>query len=513
MQDNDSYQNVESRNSVEEAKSSEASLITTERSQKLDLLIHLITNLRQSLVICGPHGIGKTIILDALTARKKNDWSIVSIRGSSNLSYESIQDQISQFLKHHKVEYANQDYTSLLSALDKQSQKILILIDDAGQLVPGLISSLIQFATEYPCLRLVFALTADELHIKNSSDQAVNDCHFIEIPPLTEKQCGAFLQLLSAQPRAIVPYKAINDRLVEKLYRETHGIPGKIVSELPKLSNYSGTDNFNWITAGVVILLGVSAISFYISDDHELQPKDETVKTSLLLQKPGNVEVSSPVIQSFNNETTDTILKDQLIEDTFDFAVLEKNSVAKNKAVVAVIEKNPNGSNFQPKEKSAEKIDFQGNNVIAEVNKNNLAKVEKILSASKENTSFNTGTEVQLVNEKIVTVDDQQIQSTEEKFELDDSKWVLEQPKKNITIQLMVLSKRESIQDVLKKNNKLRGKLKYFKKGVLDKTKYILIYGSYKNIATASKSMKKLPKKYRKSWLRKFKDLQKIIKN
>jgi DamX protein len=259
--------------------------------------------------------------------------------------------------------------------------------------------------------------------------------------------------------------------------------------------------------------LGVSVISFYISDDHELQTKDETVKTSLLLQKPGNVEVSSPVIQSFNNETTDTILKDQLIEDTFDFAVLEKNSVAKNKAVVAVIEKNPNESNFQPKEKSAEKIDFQGNNVIAEVNKNNLAKVEKILSASKENTSSNTGTEIQLVNEKIVTVDDQQIQSTEEKFELDDSKWVLEQPKKNITIQLMVLSKRESIQDVLKKNNKLRGKLKYFKKGVLDKTKYILIYGSYKNIATASKSMKKLPKKYRKSWLRKFKDLQKIIKN
>ena len=76
----------------------ESSLITIERSQKLDLLIHLISNLRQSLVICGPYGIGKTTLLDELEVRKKELWSMLKIQASSNLSLESIQDKLLLFL-------------------------------------------------------------------------------------------------------------------------------------------------------------------------------------------------------------------------------------------------------------------------------------------------------------------------------------------------------------------------------------------------------------------------------
>ena len=60
MQDKDPFSFQFNKNQISSTRAEESSLITLERSQKLDLLIHLITNLRQSLVICGPNGIGKT---------------------------------------------------------------------------------------------------------------------------------------------------------------------------------------------------------------------------------------------------------------------------------------------------------------------------------------------------------------------------------------------------------------------------------------------------------------------
>lgn len=64
----------------------------------------------------------------------------------------------------------NHELKSLVSMLKKQNQKIVVIIDNAGYLIPGLISNLIQFAIAYSSIRIVFSLTHDELHIKNSSD-------------------------------------------------------------------------------------------------------------------------------------------------------------------------------------------------------------------------------------------------------------------------------------------------------------------------------------------------------
>jgi len=139
MQDNESSAYYVKKNEVSQPRRvSESSLITLERSQKLDLLIHLISNLRQSLVICGPNGIGKTTLLDELEVRKQDLWSMVTIQASSNLSLESIQDGLFRFLKEKDAEYKNQELESILSELDKQNHKIVVIIDDAGKLIPGL---------------------------------------------------------------------------------------------------------------------------------------------------------------------------------------------------------------------------------------------------------------------------------------------------------------------------------------------------------------------------------------
>jgi len=602
MQGNESLVAHVKTKQVSRTRATESSLITVERSQKLDLLIHLISNLRQSLVICGPYGIGKTTLLDELEVRKQDLWSMLTIQASSDLSLESIQDELFRFLKQKNAEYENQALSSILAVLDERSQKIVVIIDNAGAVAPGLITSLIQYAAVNSCLRIVFSLTLDELHLLNSSDSLINDCHFIEIPPLTEKQCSLFLQQLSGQPGAIVSFNAINDRMIEKLYRETHGIPGRIISELPKLTNYYARGGNKWLSVFVISALVAIGISIFISADPDKKPYADKTDTVLVLQKSEVVEISSPVIypeikdaiadaaivppvedkevdigsvrsgikKSENNrysgEDTEQTSREKGVrlqqglkeEHSVPSGVLEKKTTEVVEILPPVINSEVKGdindasSALSIENKDVDIISVQSAIKIAGNNsfpgegaeKKSSEKGVRLQQGLKEELSVPGGVLGKETVEKIekngvetdkeVTVADVQVKkrtvpenvtdsliSKQEPILLEERKiaevkksnqWVLAQPEKNYTIQLMVLSGRESVQDFFIRNNNLKENLRFYQLSKQGQKKYVLIYGSFKNFAIATKKMKSLPAKYRKSWIRSFKILQKDIK-
>jgi len=204
-------------------------LITKERTQKLDLLIHLLSNLTQALVVCGPEGIGKTTLLKILQERNTDSWRYCLIQGNAAISFEAIQEQL---LKSQSA----QPSSAAPGRHAGQYKQVVLVIDNAGALVPGLIAAIIQYAAASPILKVVFALTHDELQVKRVSDRAIDDCHIIELPSLSEKQCGDFLQHLSTLPYANVSFKAIGDNMVAHIYRETHGVPGRIIDKISGLS-------------------------------------------------------------------------------------------------------------------------------------------------------------------------------------------------------------------------------------------------------------------------------------
>jgi len=76
---------------------------------------------------------------------------------------------------------------------------------------------------------------------------------------------------------------------------------------------------------------------------------------------------------------------------------------------------------------------------------------------------------------------------------VDDSEWVLEQAEKQYTIQLMVLSRRQSVLDFVNHNKSLQDELRYFKINRLGKRLFVLVYGSYELFETAAEEMKSLP--------------------
>ncbi|MFI3221231.1 MAG: AAA family ATPase, partial [Methylococcales bacterium] len=167
------------------------SLITQERTEKLELLIHLLSNSPHAIVLCGSKGVGKTTLLTVFQQRRNALWQTCIVQGREDLTVEQIQTQL---LETH---LPTQTLESFFEQLIKQQQKIVLIIDDAGSLAPQLITTIIDYANFHPVLKVVFVLSHDDLAIKTHSDSAIEECHIIEIPPLSESQCGDFLQHLA----------------------------------------------------------------------------------------------------------------------------------------------------------------------------------------------------------------------------------------------------------------------------------------------------------------------------
>jgi DamX protein len=203
------------------------SLITQERTAKLELLIHLLSNSPRAIVLCGSKGVGKTTLVTVFQQRRNELWQTCIVQGREDLTVEQIQTQL--------FETHTQTLESFFEQLTRQQQKIVLIIDDAGSLAPQLITSIIDYAAVHPVLKVVFVLSHDDLAIKTHSDSVIEECHIIEIPPLSESQCGDFLQHLAIKSVFEVPVQGITDSVVASVYQQTHGIPEKIIAQLPSL--------------------------------------------------------------------------------------------------------------------------------------------------------------------------------------------------------------------------------------------------------------------------------------
>jgi DamX protein len=243
------------------------SLITQERTRKLELLIHLISNSRQALVVCGPEGIGKSTVLKTLQERKVESWLYCLVQGNADSSLEKIQEQIAQAIQVPSL-------SGVFRLTESQHKKIVLMIDKAGDLAPCLINTIIEYAAKNPVLRVIFVLTHDELDVKNTSDNAIDDCHLIEIPPLSEKQCGDFLQYLATKPRSRKIFTEISDGIIETVYQKTQGIPGRIIAEFPDFEGAKQSDKALWILVAAVVGLVALAlvIQWYSASEYNIKP-------------------------------------------------------------------------------------------------------------------------------------------------------------------------------------------------------------------------------------------------
>jgi len=567
------------------------SLITKERTQKLDLLIHLLSNLTQALVVCGPEGIGKTTLLKILQERNTESWRYCLIQGNAAVSFEAIQEQL---LRSQSA----QPLSAVSGRPAGQYKQVVLVIDDAGALVPGLITAIIQYAAASPVLKVVFALTHDELQVKRVSDRAIDDCHVIEIPSLSEKQCGDFLQHLSTKPYANVSFNAIGDNMVAHIYRETHGIPGRIIDKISGLSAGAKPGGklkrvlVLAVAAAIAIAVGVQwLLSSAIAPGSAPPPasmqssKDDAKKATAIVEQKANspeaappkpetqIILPLPPAQHSTNEAKDAV---ELLGEvnvnrddrpsvaptakpgTASMAAdrLAANDAPHPLAIAPVSEQSPadpmlpRGEQDKPPQPeltkaannveppAAQNLDVKGQSVPAATVEGGrkqsdgaqqktadqfLASQEKLKQAELKKTlnSAEPATSSQMPQKSIKAAASPEMQTTETATPqrqtpdrigslpvaaLSPPPAVVTSPPAsvvNFTLQLMVLSKQSSADDMLKKYPALGPDINVIRTVANGKEKFILEYGSYPDAASANKAKESLPFEFKKALVKK----------
>lgn len=457
------------------------SLITQERTQKLDLLMHLITNLTQALVVCGPQGIGKTTLLKALEEQKLASWDYYCVQGSLSLTLEKLQEQLST---ETKSQYDHR--TKVFGQFEHHHKKKVLVIDDAGRLEPGLISEIIKYAASHSVLRVVFVLTPDDLYLKNRSDSAIDECCFIEIPPLSEKQCGDFLRYLSAKPWSRISLNGINDSTIKNIYQETHGIPGRIIAEFPSLSGVKKNKNslFMLIFAVAGLVAIALTVQWYSAQTHSI--KSETpVAVNQQMDMAQQLPVSSSLSSEVKRNIEPVQISENLLNQYFPDYMSKKRLASRDDVTVE--------NRDAKRQVSGEEVKTRPP-VVAEV-QNKPLEPEPVASDAQE--AVRPPPEQQ-ASKPVENSSGSAVVTS------DNSAWFKAQPNQNYTLQVMVLSKEQAIRDFQKKYQFLGQDLRYLKVVVQGKEKYILYYGSFANSALAYKTKQSLPPEFRHSLVKRI---------
>lgn len=256
MEDNELFSAAINHSSFDEEGLDVLPLITKERTQRFELLLHLIPNLKQHIILLGASGIGKTLLLDMLYDIDSEAWQCCFVQGNADLSFETVEAQLSKTMLRNK--HASLD--GALQMFREQHKKIVLIIDDAGLLVPGLMTTLIEYAASQSAIKLIFSLTPEARNNHRKTDKALDDCYLLELPKLSKRQCAYFLRHLAAKPRT---YSAIpiDEKLLDKLYRDTHGIPAKLISDFTKLSRKNENDHLKWVAGFIGLVFLAAAIN------------------------------------------------------------------------------------------------------------------------------------------------------------------------------------------------------------------------------------------------------------
>ncbi len=530
-------------------------LLSDERAQKLDLLLHLISNLNESLIVCGSDGIGKSTVLRLVEERKLPTWSVCSISATAGLTFQRIQDRLLQTIVDDQ-QHANFDDVDILlkkklARFALNSRYLILLLDDAGVLMPGVLTRICAFAESFGVLRLVFSMTADHLQLMVASDPVIENCQVIEIPPLTEQQTEEFLKNLSGKPSSTIPLQAINLPLVQKVYRESHGVPGEILALLPEISKDGDIQiaGAPFPVVSALILLVAFGIGVFLWNnakevdgnfnaaqlastnlDKEKTPIDvpalssksrKTSVDSVQIRKqeklgtggPGGVAVdplgtalrssSSSIELSDTHEVLD--LSEQSAVEYLNIEPLPESLTTEDKNGVGEIEQHVRTTlpSVNSNTDSAVRVGLSDDEQQAVLVADGLILSEL---ATEQNPEFNDIRETDENMEKAVSglLNSDSIEGVE------DVDWILKQEGDRYTLQLVAVIDFDDMVSFVKKHSALDG-LALFRTTKKNQDWYALIHGIYPSLSAAKDKARSLPQVLKKSWPRKLKSVQNSI--
>ncbi len=513
-------------------------LVSNERSQKFDLLLHLISNTRDGIVICGPGGIGKSTILDLVHVAGVENWSVCRINATSATRFEDILDALAGSISAdtgsapHKSD--SDHLTDILDRFKRDDRFLVLLLDDAGQMAPGIVTAVCRFADANSALRPIFTMTADLLQLTLSSDPAVANCQVVEIPPLTENQCGEFLQNLSGKPGALISFKAINPALIQYVYRKSYGVPGNIVAILPELSR-GQLDNKSLSSlpmVAMVTLFGAILVGYWLlksSDESAVPEKTSSLSgtrsgregTAVQLDEhPLRLRQESPTRPGIDtNRPAAAILRsgsenDPLLDSLPNSTGKTLPAAPDPESVLSSPAAELNRPEQRPAPPSPPESGDQGAAVtdVSQPGENTGALTTEADEAMNAETEDSVIAEIAKTESAVETESNQAMDAEPQDFiaGIRGHRWIREQDPRQFTLQLLAVTKIEAMKHFLDSHSQLDG-LAIFKTQKSGTNWYALITGAYPSFSEAKQAAGKLPAGFKNAWPRSFKSVHQAM--
>ncbi|MGJ0483691.1 MAG: SPOR domain-containing protein [Methylomicrobium sp.] len=448
-------------------------LITPGRSQNLELLQHLLTNTHQSIVLCGPEGVGKTGLIDVLQKRLKEMLRWCVVKGDVSLTFEEVHERVGPLLRHHRAESVIKNTGSGDSP--DSHKDVVLAIDNAGEMLPGLITRFIQFAENHPELHLLFVLTHDQWHIKHYTDPAIEDCYLVEARPLLQKECREFIQHIVSFTSTSRAENGLTDDKIDAIYRQSHGIPARIIAHFPELNKAkTGTDS---LTVLIIAVLGLVFLALYMQWFTASRPITENI-----------------IASEQHKERTDSFDYGQPI---LSLPVGNLLTNGQNSEITSVGEEKFAGIN--------KNIEQDVGDLQSEVSAPAVSKFSDNLTKTLDQQPAHP----EIAQETAVSTPPPQEQAAQSAVVANDDSWLAEQSEDSYSLQLMILSDESAVRAVIARHSELQPDLRVVRRIVKGREKFVLLYGLFADVESAKNAKKLLSVEFKSPLIRKFSAIRK----
>lgn len=475
-------------------------LLGIERKQKLDLLTHLVTNLQCALVLQGDLGAGKSSLLAAAAEKGIYNSDTLLLNAELSLSFESIQYELLQFL-NDKYRLDSRSISDVLVAYEKQGKNLVLMIDDAGFLLTGLINALINYAKEYSALKLIFSLTSAEVVTKSQTDGLKDSCHFIDLLSLNYHQSSVLVHQLIAAGNTRYTEPDISAAFLQRLYKESSGNLGAINEFLKKDKKrfFDNTTVLILLTALVAIVSIMFSVFLWRDSGREKKVFDLSVKhKKIVVDEPESLTkeaIKKTKVRS-NLEKINAAIQLQPEKLPIEIISVINAPTISNVKIPKVKVPQLDIPNVQMRFVSSEEKNVFHSDELPEKQgiKKSTVSIAVVAKEIKERAAvFPEKKEAKYVRK-----------NSDEVKEIDDRAWLLGQKETAYTMQLIALSSRKSLLQEQRKFKKLGYSTYYLLKTTNKKQVYTLYYGVFESIGDANNKKLELPAAMKNAWLRKI---------
>lgn len=207
--------------------------------QRVDLIEHLIEFGRQIIVLNGGVDSGRTVLLGHFASARRTNWRTVRVTAGPGLSAAGLLGQLATELD---LDVDPEDAAGLparlrqrIAALEKSGRIVVLLVDDADQLVPEVPPAIVQLAhtdDQIAELRVLLAADLDRsplLEVLQRAHPQHGLVHVVEIPRLAEGQVKALIaQRLHAI--GLDAESIFKDADYARITAASEGLVGKVVT-------------------------------------------------------------------------------------------------------------------------------------------------------------------------------------------------------------------------------------------------------------------------------------------